>query len=253
MKNKVVIILIFFVLKPLVLNAKSNMRDTINILSGLTLRYWENKAGDGFCFRYDKKNRNHYHWDSYSMDNFYKKRFWDRYDVRPRSYILKNGKLLMMCGNHVSQEYRIMNITNERLLLKSPLRVVEYKNVGDISEQITVFPPYRWSFKFCKLLTSTEEMTDIVKVTMENSKNNKLKFPNPFKVIVSVRVNRKGRVGEIELIEKSPNDTKYDSFYSLLKSNLKNGMLFTPDMDIETGETFDSYMKYKFPIQCSFH
>ena len=70
---------------------------------------------------------------------------------------------------------------------------------------------------------------------------------------LSVRVNSKGRVGEIELTKKSPDDKKYVVFYSLLKNKLKNGMFFTPDMDTATGETFDSYMNYTFPIQYNSH
>lgn len=159
----------------------------------------------------------------------------------------------MMCGNHVSHKYRIVKISNEILLLKSPMKVVEYKNVGDISKRITVFPPFRWSFVPCKLITSTEEITDIVNASIENASKKMMKIPDAFKVMVSIRINSKGRIGEIELIEKNPNDTKYNSFYSLLKGYLKNGIFFTPDMDTETGETFDSYMKYKFPIQYSLH
>ncbi len=248
---KKIFYIIIFTLMPSFLNAKNIEPDTMAMLSGLTIRCWENKAGDGYCFRYDNKKRYHYQWDSYSMDKRYNRKFWDRYDVFPRLFFVKNGVLSLAFGNEVSQEKRILKITNERLLLKTSLGIEEYRNVGDISKQLTVFPPYRWSFVYCKLLTTTEELTEIINVTVEDADKKKIVIPDSFKVIVSVRVNSKGRVGEIELTKKSPDDKKYVVFYSLLKNKLKNGMFFTPDMDTDTGETFDSYMNYTFPIQYS--
>ena len=154
---------------PSFLNAKNIEPDTMAMLSGLTIRCWENKAGDGYCFRYDNKKRYHYQWDSYSMDKRYNRKFWDRYDVFPRLFFVKNGVLSLAFGNEVSQEKRILKITNERLLLKTSLGIEEYRNVGDISKQLTVFPPYRWSFVYCKLLTTTEELTEIINVTVEDA------------------------------------------------------------------------------------
>ena len=248
---KKIVFLFVFILMPSFMYAWIFVPDTMAMLSGQTSRCWENKAGDGFRFRYDIKNRYHYQWDRYSIDKRYNKKYWDKFDVFPRLYFVKNGQLLLAFGNEVSQKNRILKITNERLLIKTSLGVEEYRNVGDISKQITVFPPYRQSFVYCKLLTTTEELTEIVNVTVKDAEKKKMDLPDPFKVNVSIRINSKGRVSEIELIEKNPDGRKYEGFYSLLKINLKNGMIFTPDMDTATGETFDSYMNYTFPIQYS--
>ena len=67
------------------------------------------------------------------MDKRFNKKFWDRYDVFPRLFFVKNGVLSLAFGNEVSQEKRILKITNERLLLKTSLGVEEYRNIGDIS------------------------------------------------------------------------------------------------------------------------
>lgn len=243
------LLLLFLLLSPLMLSSRNAPIDTMEVLTGKRQKYWEDKNGNGICFLCKPSgSKEEYSIKRYSMDDFYKERLWDR-SCMVYPFEVGKGMLWIKKGKNTADCYIIQKITDQVLILQHKGNTQTYRNAGDLSKMIKPFPPFRRGFKYAELQTSNTDCIMIVEKTVKAAVKRKWAVPNAFNTRVSVRPDKNGLIKEIYLTRKTPSDSKYDFFYTLLMNVVKRCYVFLPDRIEDTGETFDSRSFYEFSIR----
>ena len=133
--------------------------------------------------------------------------------------------------------FQIVRLTENSLILsRSGYRMLYVKSKYQ-STKLSLNPEQRRGYRVAEV-ASHKQIEELIKTTYKVSKRKKVTSPIDFYINIHIKLDKNGFVKDAIILEKSLNISKYNIFYAILLSRLKN-IRFIPAHNDYTGETYD--------------
>ena len=133
--------------------------------------------------------------------------------------------------------FQIIKLTEDSLILSKNGYRVLYMKSKDQKTELTLKPEQRRGYIFAQI-ASQKQIEQLIKSTYKMARKQHITFPKQIQVNVYVSLGKDGLIKRTTILDKSHKNSKYNSFYVILLSRLKN-MKFFPAYNEYTGERYD--------------